>query len=291
MAVAMALRRACGTAVRRLTVPAAPMRFGVLRQVLASNPKTLGVTRSLALASGTRLPLATRTANPSAWDAATAAVMAVSVTVGATLTSMTLCDPASLVVDPSTGLVLPAQLAAAPDSGRPAPRLFVGSGCRYKWGLVKVYAVALYVGEVDVRAAPSDGNSFVEAVATGRVPATLVIKMARDVPAATMNSALQEALITRVIQFGGGEKDLQAATALGELLLQGKANLTTETEVALGVDVTADGTLRLTVAIDGHDLGQIRNNCLCHAVLDTYAGTLAVSGEARASFVKGRAKF
>lgn len=75
----------------------------------------------------------------------------------------------------------------------------MGVGCRYKYGLVKVYSVALYRRSAETAGQqPSDSNDPLSAFVNGAEIKGLLIKMYREVSAETMVEAINEALIPRL---------------------------------------------------------------------------------------------
>lgn len=87
------------------------------------------------------------------------------------------------VTDHDSQVVAPSKLKAG------LKMSLLGTGCRYKWGLVKVYAVGIYCA-TDALPAALSGQAIHDAIvgSTSKSPAKIVLKMARSVAAATMAS-------------------------------------------------------------------------------------------------------
>lgn len=141
--------------------------------------------------------------------ASTAAVVAASPAVGAATPAppSTAASAALLHTDAATGLTFPAQHAES--------LTIVGSGARYKYGIAKVYAIALYVPPSDVRRFAS-GEAALDALDRGVLPATLTIKLYRAVGSREFGDALKDAIAPR-IRARSARDGLDAAADLERL--------------------------------------------------------------------------
>eukprot|EP00613_Pedinella_sp_CCMP2098_P036940 CAMPEP_0171811110 /NCGR_PEP_ID=MMETSP0991-20121206/77926_1 /TAXON_ID=483369 /ORGANISM="non described non described, Strain CCMP2098" /LENGTH=139 /DNA_ID=CAMNT_0012424441 /DNA_START=235 /DNA_END=649 /DNA_ORIENTATION=- len=89
----------------------------------------------------------------------------------------------------------------------------IGTGCRYKWGMVKVYAVGIYIqGEVGSLGGAGLRKGLVESTAKKSV----VMKMARGIDSQKLVDALDEAFKPRLALPGRSAAQQKLVDALDE---------------------------------------------------------------------------
>ena len=101
--------------------------------------------------------------------------------------------------EPATGITFASELKG----GLP----FLGAGVRYKWGLVKVYAVGLYAAGAG---ACGSGDALWQGLVDSKERKAVVIKMARTIDAQKLVDALEEAFKPRLALPGRSDKNMAA---------------------------------------------------------------------------------
>ena len=171
----------------------------------------------------------------------------------------------------------------------------IGTGIRYKWGLVQCYAVALYVSEKEALESPrSEGEARVEGAAlllsrvvTEPFDKALHLKFVRQLSARVVADALADAFSPRL-----DANNAAAQAALEEFRSAVMNDSTTgEARAAMpsGTDFTIvlRGGARCIVAVDGVVAADIHDATLCWAIADTYCGAAPVT---HGDFASGAAR-
>jgi hypothetical protein len=208
------------------------------------------------------------------------------VTAAVTMTYIMLADEPAFVTDASTGK----RFAAKQDPtrfGTPDERL-LGTGCRYKYGFVKVYAVGLYLDTVGSKAlktvedrtasAVLKDDAFFQHVIDEDSHATLVVKMCRAVEAATLASAFEEQLKPRV--ENKGKESLIAMEQFTNMLVQSLGSHGVSPDTEMQFLRTPGGFLH--VVVNNRPAGCVKNSNLAAALFDVYLGKASVTPELRA---------
>ena len=188
---------------------------------------------------------------------------------------------APLHVDADTGLKFPPRDAEG--------LVLVGTATRYKYSVVKVYAVGLYVDAA--RAARCGGGAAaLSAVQDGELAAGIVIKLARNVAAKDLGEALEASIAPNV--RARGARDARDATADLAKLSELGAHLT----AALGATLPAGtevafrwlGAGDLAVSVNGRPLARFADApLLCGGFFATYTGATPLIPAARATWLAG----
>jgi len=165
-----------------------------------------------------------------------------------------------------------------------------GTGCRYKYGFAKVYAVALYVDAVAAKKAGSTADDVLGALLAGKVPSAISIKLARSAGSQTLSDALSEAIAQRIKARAERDSadpgaDLAALAALGTALTTTPLGATLPPGTELVFTQKSKGGLE--VSVDGKSVGVFSSSRLQWAFHDTYVGDAPVVPAARAAFKAG----
>jgi hypothetical protein len=188
--------------------------------------------------------------------------------------------PAAQHVDEATGLSFPTRLGALQ---------LTGTGVRYKFGLAKVYAVALYMPVSAVRAAGSALGAL-ESVLRGEAEAAFVIKLYRAVGSKELGEALADAIAPHLREQAADERadagpDLSALDAMGKALTTTKLGATLPPGTELRFRWTKAG---LEVAVDSQPAGTFSSPRIGWGFYITFlCPNRPVIPAARAAFVKG----
>lgn len=189
---------------------------------------------------------------------------------------------ANTFADRTTGLPFSKELSVDTSKGPAAQRL-VGTGCRYKYTWVQVYAVGLYVSPSTPTLLGSD-DEVLNSVLNSNAPATLVLKLNRELDVNVMVEALEDAIRTRVNKNATDKQRANAAVdSFRELLFGG--GLKSIPKGGSFVFTREHG--RLWVTVQGKVLGCIVDADVTLALFDTYLGANPISPEAKANFAKG----
>ena len=171
-------------------------------------------------------------------------------------------------------------------------QLLTGTGVRTRTVFkVKVYTFGLYVDADGARKALSQwrGKSAAELSADpsvyhellkGSFPMTVRLVMSRDVSAAQMTEAFDDALGPRVRQ--AAQRDMLGGA---EALAQFRALFATELTRGSELLFTWSSDDRLLVSIGGRQVGAIGNRALAWALFDVYLGANPISLEGRRSVI------
>jgi chalcone isomerase-like protein len=171
-------------------------------------------------------------------------------------------------------------------------QLLTGTGVRTRTVFkVKVYTFGLYVDAVAARTAlaPWRGKSAADLASDaslydellkGSFPMTMRLVMARDVGAAQMAEAFDEALAPRVAQ--AAQRDMPGGA---EALSRFRALFTSELRNGAELLFTWAPGNRLLVSIGGRQVGEIENRALCWALFDVYLGAKPISPEGKRTAV------
>ena len=170
----------------------------------------------------------------------------------------------------------------------------IGTGIRYKWGLVQCYAVALYVSEKEVLDAPrskdaaqNDGAALLARVVTEPFDKALHLKFVRQLSACVVADALADAFSPRL------DANNAAAQAALEEFRSAVMNDSTTGEARAAMPSGTDFTIvlrsgtRCVVAVDGVVAADIHDATLCWAIADTYCGAAPVT---HGDFASGAAR-
>lgn len=169
----------------------------------------------------------------------------------------------------------------------------VGTGIRYKWGLVKCYAVALYITEKEILATPRSSvaaakhTELLARVISEPFDKALHLKFVRQLSAQVVADALADAFAPRLdaenaasqaalAKFRGA---VMSDTATGEM----RAAMPSGTNFTL----VLRGGNRCVVAVDGVVVADIRDRNLVRAIADTYCGAAPVT---HGDFARGAAR-
>jgi hypothetical protein len=167
-----------------------------------------------------------------------------------------------------------------------------GTGVRTRTAFkVKVYTFGLYVDAEGARRALSqwrgrsatdlsaDGSVYDE-ILKGSFPMTVRLVMSRDVSAAQMAEAFDDALTPRVAQ--AAQRNMPGgADALPQFRTLFTTPLTRGTELLF----TWSADDRLVVSIGGRQVGAIANRALAWALFDVYLGSKPISPEGKRSVI------
>jgi chalcone isomerase-like protein len=171
-------------------------------------------------------------------------------------------------------------------------QLLTGTGVRTRTVFkVKVYTFGLYVDAAAARTAltPWRGKSAADLASDaslydellkGSFPMTMRLVMARDVRAAQMAEAFDEALAPRVAQ--AAQRDMPGGA---EALAQFRALFTSELRNGTELLFTWAPGNKLLVSIGGRQVGEIGNRALCWALFDVYLGARPISLEGKKTVV------
>jgi chalcone isomerase-like protein len=189
-------------------------------------------------------------------------------------------------VEPNTSVDFPTELQT------PAGvQLLTGTGVRTRTVFkVKVYTFGLYVDagartalapwRGKTAAALASDASLYDELLRGSFPMTMRLVMARDVRAAQMAEAFDEALAPRVAQ--AAQRDMPGgAEALGRFRALFTSELRSGTELLF---TWAPGD-KLLVSIGGQQVGEIESRALCWALFDVYLGAKPISLEGKRTVV------
>ncbi|KAJ1460076.1 hypothetical protein M885DRAFT_509783 [Pelagophyceae sp. CCMP2097] len=186
---------------------------------------------------------------------------------GAALGGAAFCDGApGTRVERATGVEF--------DEKSPSGLRLRGAGCRYKYGFAKVYAVALYT--------PSDfvlkGDDVVREL-SGRGARELKMTLVRDLDMAAFVKALEEQLVSRVVD--------KAQTTAFVAMCEARLPLKMREGFRSTIRLDADGTITLVNEADPSSKPGVLAPQVCDAFLDMYLGPESVSPSARADIIKG----
>ena len=171
-------------------------------------------------------------------------------------------------------------------------QLLTGTGVRTRTVFkVKVYTFGLYVDADGARKALmqwrgksaaelSADPSVYQTLLNGSFPMTVRLVMSRDVSAAQMTEAFDDALGPRVAQ--AAQRDMPGgAEASARFLALFTTPLTRGTELLF----TWSSDNRLVVSIGGRQVGAIDNHALAWALFDVYLGANPISPEGKRSVI------
>ena len=171
-------------------------------------------------------------------------------------------------------------------------QLLTGTGVRTRTVFkVKVYTFGLYIDGERARKALTRwrGKSAAELSADpslyhellkGSFPMTVRLVMSRDVSAAQMTEAFDDALGPRVVQAAQREMP-EGVEALAQFRALFATELTRGTELLF----TWSADDRLLVSIGGRQVGAIDNRALAWALFDVYIGANPISPEGKRSVI------
>lgn len=192
-------------------------------------------------------------------------------------------DGATVDID---GLPYPTSLQLP---GQKTPQLLTGGGTRYKFNLVKVYAVGLYITEEAVKEAPlkaflgtsadqlGPGFGAAMAVLPRTQPATLVLQFHRSVDVATLASAIKDSLASRLSADALETFHTTLAGALAESGVPAGLELTfacSPGEIAIGAGSTKD-------------MVELKDPDVCPALFDLYYGPDPISPQVKDGMAAG----
>lgn len=177
--------------------------------------------------------------------------------------------------EPATGLEF-----ANTSEGKP----LVGTGCRYKFGLVKVYAVALYT-TAKPPCAPSE-TEFWGHLVNSTQPKSIVIKMARGITSQQLAEALDDAFKPRLSMPGRSDEGWQKFR--GVLLKAVNKTCNAGDQFVFECEEGNKLTLVSTQGSTTYRTESIVDKDICWALFDTYLG--AVKPEVAPSLKKDIAK-
>jgi hypothetical protein len=188
--------------------------------------------------------------------------------------------PPAQHVDEATGLSFPTRLGALQ---------LTGTACRYKYGLAKVYAVALYMPVSAARTA-SSALGALEAVLRGETEAAFVIKLYRAVGSKELGEALADAIAPHLREQAADERadagpDLAALNAMGKALTTTKLGATLPPGTELGFRWTKAG---LDVIVNGQPAGSFSSPRIGWGFYITFLSPdRPIIPAARTAFIKG----
>lgn len=164
----------------------------------------------------------------------------------------------------------------------------LGTDCRFKWGLVKVYAVGIYADSAFVRSAQNirmknaaDLEPMPTSILRSDVNATVVLKFCRHVDSATMSRAIADSLRPRLEANTTGEHSI-AVDRLCALLETIEIN--EHSELAFYIEAKRNDMHIVFKADSGAEavwLGVVEGSGLSNALLDVYIGKSAIVGGIR----------
>ena len=161
----------------------------------------------------------------------------------------------------------------------------IGTGCRYKYGIAKVYAVGLYLGvsEKGEKRASLDDICY---TASAQQPAEIVIKLYRAVGAQELGQALADAVapIVRKESADDPAADLNSLSAMGKALAGTNLGPTLPPGTELAFMRASDG---LHVSVDGSSVGTYASPRLVNGFFKTFLGENAVVPSARIAWMQG----
>lgn len=186
-------------------------------------------------------------------------------------------------LDKTTGLSFDRQISVETSKGKVAQSL-VGTGCRYKYSVVQVYAVGLYVG-ADALSATGSDDEVLRGVLESDSTATLFLKLNRELDVGVMVEALEDAIRSRINKHAADKQKANEAVDAFRNLLFGAAGIKTIPKNGT-FHFVRDGD-KLWVHVQGKQLGCVVSKDVVHALFDTYLGANPISPEAKAAFAKG----
>jgi len=250
----LGLRVAAGPLARR--AGAASLRSVV--PISRGPVRSVGVT-AVAEAVG-RLPVALAAGMrscgvPTGAAAATAAAAAVA----AAAAAAALCD-APGIKEPATGMEFDGSIEGAE---------LRGLGCRYKFGLVKIYAVGIYSSVPSPFTNAGSDEAVCRAVLDSTQPKAVVLKMARGLDSKSLVGALEDAFKPRLSKDG---RSMAGWSVFRDSILQQTGSrCEPEDEFyfccegdRLSVTLKRKGDLHVSEAVVDKDI--------CWALFDTYLG-------------------
>lgn len=167
--------------------------------------------------------------------------------------------------------VEPATSISFDDSFNGVP--LVGVGVRYKWGLVKVYAVGAYLENAQECAA--SGSGLFEGLLNSTGRKAIQIKMARAVDAKVLVDALEEAFTPRLALPGRSNKGM---AAFREAVVAVTGDKVGNGDV-VSFEVGANGSIAVHATMGGAAVksspAPFVDKDVAFALLDTYLGTAA----------------
>lgn len=199
------------------------------------------------------------------------------------------------VIDYATGLAFDKQFQISPDVGCPVVLDFelMGTGCRYKYGYVKVYAVGLYISSRQVGiGALHNGEEALNSILNGKLQGILSVKLARELTTDTLVTALKTAIEPLIIARGIKDgidvsKDLEGL-AVFATTVSNAAGQTMSSGTDMSFFWSGHAKDELLIEVNQKSCPRIKGcPILCWALYETYLGANAVSPEARTNFIKG----
>lgn len=201
-------------------------------------------------------------------------------------------------VDPATKLQFKSKLPANKDYGAP-PMTLLGTGCRYKYGWVQVYAVGVYLDDTGVNflksttteksAALAQSKEFFSGLTESAQPRTLTITMQRTVDTPTMVQALEDALRDRVESRQPGQQAPRHALLQFSQMITAAAGaeLKAGTEVTfIAISHPGSPETLLHMQLNGKGIGCVRSGAVTWALFDTYLGPASVAPELKTAIAK-----
>lgn len=194
-------------------------------------------------------------------------------------------------IELNTGVLFPMSL--------PSDQHLSGVGARFMGGLVKVYAVGIYLDQAAARSALADWIGFTadDIIASdplwntlcsvdAGISRTVRMVVVKEVNGKHMQNGFERALLGRVASFSKtGRCRPKESKALAKRFCALFATVGTM-KVGSDIRITVDGDL-ITLVIDGRFIGKLQNAQLSQALLDMFVGDKAVVHGLREEVAKG----
>lgn len=188
--------------------------------------------------------------------------------------------------DRTTGLEFNKKITVETEGKLTNIHVLVGTGCKYRFGMMKQYAVGLYLPPNYAKAAGSD-DLVLAPVVNGDVSASWIIRINNDVDVKTFLGHLEDALRFSISNNGkmvDKEKANSAVNLFRDMIVGGSDTATLPRGSSLMVAREGD---KIWLHAQGKKLGSIQNADLARALFDIFLGPRPLSQEAKEAFGRG----